>query len=185
MPTRSTPRARRQPPEPWESSAAALLVSNNEVVLQRLDRIEVTLQELGKAVVSVARVEERLNGHQAELSRIATLVDGMMTRVDDLEKHRDGTVAVRTNKVERYGMWIGMASLLAGILLVGVEYWNGQQETIKRLQERPSVVLEAQPSSVEHVSPSLQPHIVSPPAYRPEAPVIQLPIKPAVNNPDR
>ena len=164
---------RRRPPENWESEARSTLVELIGGINTRLDKID-------ESLIALVRVEERHEALAKEVTRIATLVDGMEQRVDVLEKHRD--VSIDNREAKRY-WWVligGLITAVGGIALVAVEFWNGHQETIHAISEVPPIIVQ-QPANPQPPRVDYRPTQVEPP---PKA-AAPSQIKPAVNNPDR
>lgn len=53
----------------------------------RLERIEKKLDEMAQAVISLARVEERLNSHTMRIDKLENTRDENRDRIDTLENH--------------------------------------------------------------------------------------------------
>lgn len=142
------------------------------VILQRLGTIDATLGRLSEAVTDLVRVETNQENLTREVGRIAELVDKTVLRVEALERENVGDERVDNHKRDRWMYWSGVVMVMASVALVGVEFWNGHQETIQHIDAQPALIVE-QPGSP-------QPHReATPEAVKPGAP------SPAIHNPDK
>ena len=81
---------------------------------QRLEKIEIKLDRLADAVVSIARIEERVATVLKQNDRFFTRMDKIEQRLDDVEAQSD--VNSNTGRfIERF-MWIVVAAAI-GLLV--------------------------------------------------------------------
>jgi uncharacterized coiled-coil protein SlyX len=85
----------------------------------RLDKFEAKLDSINDALISLARIEERVTTILKNNERMHTEVNDLDERVGDLEQ-QSAVQGFTLNKGERL-FWIGM-TVFAGLLASGIQY---------------------------------------------------------------